>query len=84
MSTLEARAVSAAIDSEALLAPVSFTVSSGTALAVRPCCEPYVPESRQIELCRGADLRLHPVSIQLPEAKRQLEQRPGNVTKAER
>ena len=35
MPTLEARAVSASVDSEVLLAPVSFTVKSGEALAVQ-------------------------------------------------
>ena len=35
MSNLEARDVSASIDSEVLLAPVSFTVSGGEALAVQ-------------------------------------------------
>ena len=35
VSRLEARAVSASIDSEVLLAPVSFVVRPGTALAVR-------------------------------------------------
>nr|WP_105034245.1 ABC transporter ATP-binding protein [Cryobacterium aureum] len=35
VSSLEARDVSASIDSEVLLAPVSFTVSSGEALAVQ-------------------------------------------------
>lgn len=35
MSSLEVRGVSAAIDSEVLLAPVSFTVLGGEALAVR-------------------------------------------------